>query len=273
MDYKIIACDLDGTLLNTKMEISPENISAIKELSKRGVHFVPCTGRTFEEIPEIVRNLDGVRFFIHSGGAVVYDKETGDKIDMCMSKEQVAFVIDTLKRYECFYTVRHNGKSYLDKTLQNKDFYYSHRLSDNCVKFLYTTNNAIDNFEEFCRSLDRVEMICTYFKFDSEKEECREIFKKAGVYSVVSSEYYNLEASDISAGKGKALLKLAEKLGFDKSQTIAMGDSKNDENAILLAGLSLVMSNGTDELKALADEIICSNDEHAVKYVLENYFN
>ena len=88
----------------------------------------------------------------------------------------------------------------------------------------------------------------------------------------MSSEPYNIECLDITSGKGVALLKLAEKLGFDKSQTMAVGDSKNDENSITLAGLGLAMKNASDELKRVADKVICSNNEHVVKYLLENYF-
>lgn len=272
MDYKIVACDLDGTLLNSKMEVTKENIEAIKALYNKGIVFVPCTGRTYAEIPREIRELPGVRYFIHSGGAVVYDKETGDRIEMCMTKEKANRVLDKAYSYSTFTVMRYKGKSYVDKVTCNEENYKAHRLSDNCRRFIFTTNNVIDSFKEFAYSLDNVEATCTYFKYAEEQEEFRKYFEETGLYQVVSSEPYNIECLDITSGKGIALLKLAEKLGFDKSQTMAVGDSKNDENSITLAGLGLAMENASDALKKVADKVICSNNEHVVKYLLEHYF-
>lgn len=272
MNYKIIACDLDGTLLNSKMEVTDENLEAIKKLGEMGIIFVPCTGRTFAEVPEEIRELPGVRYFIHSGGAVVYDKKTDQRIEMCMTKEKANRVLDKAYSYSTFTVMRYKGKSYVNKDTHNETCYVEHRLSENCRRFLFTTNNAIDNFKEFAYSLDNVEATCTYFKYAEEQEEFRKYFEETGLYQVVSSEPYNIECLDITSGKGVALLKLAEKLGIDNSETMAVGDSKNDENSITLAGLGLAMANASDELKKIADKVICSNDEHVVKYLLENYF-
>jgi len=271
MSYKIIACDLDGTLLNSKMEVTPENLEAIKKLGEMGIIFVPCTGRTFAEVPEEIRELPGVRYVIHSGGAVVFDKKTGERIEMCMTREKCDIVLDKVNEYHTFTVVRYNGKSYVNSRTHNEDCYIEHRLSENCRRFLFTTNNAIDDFEEFSRKVAPVEATCTYFKYQEEQDECREFFEKTGLFQVVSSEPYNIECLDITSGKGVALLKLAEKLGIDKSETIAVGDSKNDENSITLAGLGLAMANASDEIKKIADKVVCSNNEHVVKYLLENF--
>ena len=82
----LIITDVDGTLLHEKDGISKENLEAIKKLGEMGIIFVPCTGRTFAEVPEEIRELPGVRYVIHSGGAVVFDKKTGDPL-LCGSPE------------------------------------------------------------------------------------------------------------------------------------------------------------------------------------------
>ena len=66
--YKMVACDLDGTLLNSEFHVSQENKNAIKELSEKGIHFVPCTGRTLSEMREVA-NIPEVRYIIYSSGA------------------------------------------------------------------------------------------------------------------------------------------------------------------------------------------------------------
>ena len=69
MNYKLIACDLDGTLFDSEGNFSEENSRAITELLALGVHFVPTSGRTFSDIPECVRNHPSVRYIIYSSTA------------------------------------------------------------------------------------------------------------------------------------------------------------------------------------------------------------
>jgi len=79
MPYRLIAADLDGTLLNDSGEISDENLRAAEWLAGRGVWFVPATGRTLAEIPARVKNSPAVRRILHSNGAVLLDKESGER--------------------------------------------------------------------------------------------------------------------------------------------------------------------------------------------------
>ena len=90
MDYKLIACDLDGTLFNSDGIMSEENSAAITELALRGVHFIPSSGRTFSDIPNNVRNHPAVRYIIHSSGAVIFDKRTQSRISFCMPNKRSA---------------------------------------------------------------------------------------------------------------------------------------------------------------------------------------
>ena len=89
---------------------------------------------------------------------------------------------------------------------------------------------------------------------------------------MVEASEYNIEIMNIEAGKGNALYALCDLLGVDYEDTISMGDSDNDSSVTKAAGLGLAMANAVDSLKAIADEIICSNEEHGVEYVLNHYF-
>ena len=71
--YKILASDLDGTLFTTKVEVSPQNNSAIKELHEKGIYFVPSSGRTLCEIPKELTENPYIRFIIFSNGSTIYD--------------------------------------------------------------------------------------------------------------------------------------------------------------------------------------------------------
>ena len=95
MKYKVICSDLDGTLLDSESRLSPENASAISELAKRGIIFVPTTGRTMLELPEEIRTHKDVRYFIYSNGAGIYDVQK--KKDVCkrlLDKECIGKISD-----------------------------------------------------------------------------------------------------------------------------------------------------------------------------------
>ena len=269
--YRLVASDLDGTLLNSKVKLSPENHSAITQMAERGVYFVPSSGRTLEEIPAEIRDHAQIRYIIHSDGAVVYDKLTGDRIDLTMSHEVSMKLLEILWEYDTDLSVRYEGRSYVDDDTNHDDFHRYHRMSDAYRIFVYQTNHSVKQFRSFCRSMDRIEMICAFFHRDDEMAECRQRLLQMDEYMVAASEPYNLEVYSRDAGKGKALLRLAEQLGLDRSQTIAVGDSPNDRNMLECAGLGLAMENADDAIKELSDEVACHHDQHIAKYLLEKY--
>ena len=94
-DYKIIASDLDGTLLRGDMTVSEKNLSAMNELCEMGITLALTSGRTLYEIPEEVRENKNIRYITYSNGTAVYDKELGrDIISNRISKESVNAVFD-----------------------------------------------------------------------------------------------------------------------------------------------------------------------------------
>ena len=93
-----------------------------------------------------------------------------------------------------------------------------------------------------------------------------------GKFVVAASEPTNIEIYNKNAGKGTAMLRLADMLGVPRENTIAVGDSKNDMDMIKKAGLSLAVSNACDELKAAAHQTICPYTHHSADYILSHFF-
>ena len=121
--YKIVASDLDGTLLNKEQIVSEENFCAISEMSRLGVEFVPTTGRAMNEINPSLINSPDIRYIITSDGAVVYDMSTKKPIlTRYVSKDDTRFVLETLRPYNVFIVVHEGGKTYFDKNKYNPEF-------------------------------------------------------------------------------------------------------------------------------------------------------
>jgi HAD superfamily hydrolase (TIGR01484 family) len=103
-DIKIIALDLDGTLLDSQKRLSEANRAALEEAAAKGVHIVPTTGRFFGMMPQAVRDLPFVRYAITINGAQVYDRET----DTAIVREEIPLdmaldIIRLLEGYDVIY--------------------------------------------------------------------------------------------------------------------------------------------------------------------------
>ena len=271
MDYKLIGCDLDGTLFNSVGRLSEENSKAIDDLTRLGVHFVPSSGRTFSDIPEAVRNHPSVRYIIHSNGAVVLDKKTGERISFCMPKELSREVLSLLFSLETHISVRYHGSTHIDSLESSQESYEYYNVWSVHSELLDRYAVLTDNFKSAVMEFDGVEMICVFFRDNGDLLRVREILERNPRLNVVSACPYNLEITFSKADKGDALRALAEKLSLKISETIAVGDSENDISMIKASGLGLAMKNAADKVKDCADETICHCDDHAVKFIKENY--
>jgi Cof subfamily protein (haloacid dehalogenase superfamily) len=270
--YRVVVSDLDGTLLNEKKEISEENLLAIREMTERGVHFVASSGRSLDEMPtEIIEN-PYIRYISCSDGAVIYDKTTGEAIvKNYMPIDVVRECVKILRDYEILPMTHGGGKLYIDRDGYSHENYVYHNVTPAFEKVNGLLGIRVDDCLSELESSDEAELFCAFFRSSEELSECVERLLALGDVKIAASEKYNIEIYHKSAGKGRALYPLAEFLGCDISEIIAVGDSKNDVEMVEEAGLGLAMSNSMEELKAIADEVICSNEEHAAKYILENY--
>ena len=272
-NYKILSCDLDGTLFSGGATVSPENDRAMRALAARGVIFVINTGRTYTEVPEELKNHPAVSYIICSNGAAIYDKKNATRTALCMSKETSNKVLDILLDYDVSLSFRQEGVCYVNATAHNDEDYIAHRANAEWRYFFYLNSVPRHDFFSFFRHADEVEMTCAFFTDDRELNSAAARLSRLDGVQLASTSPANLEIFSAKAGKGTALLRLAESLGISAEDTIAVGDTTNDSDMILKAGLGLAMGNAFPELKAQAAATICRNTEHAVEYILKHYFS
>ncbi len=269
--FKIITSDLDGTLLNGQSEISSENLRAIDELTRRGIHFVPSTGRTFSELPKEIVSNPAIRYVIHSNGAVVLDRQTNQRSLTCIPNETTKQILDVLNSYETHITVRQDGNCFVDAALTDETSYDYYNVCEPHRVVVRKFAKYLDDLKVFCYQAEDVEVVSAFFHDVSKIADCRKQIEELGNLRVVAVDKYNLEIMNIHAGKGNALRALADMAGVDIADTISIGDSDNDESMIRAAGFGLAVSNAWESLKAAADAVICSNEEHVLDYVLAHY--
>lgn len=269
--YKLIASDLDGTLFDNHSEISEENYNAIKEMTEKGILFVPSSGRSFIELPDSIRNNPYIRYIVHSNGSVIFDKQTGNRTLNCISGAFVLAVFDIINSYPTHITIRANGRCYADTKKQTDEAYKRYNVQLGHGQLLKDYAEYVDDFDTFCKEIDNVELLSVFFENDEDMLECEKRLIETGKLLVAQAIEHNLEICSISAGKGNAIKCLSRELGIDIKDIIAVGDSDNDITALSCAGLGLAVSNACYNLKSVADKIICTNEEHAIKYIWDNF--
>ncbi len=249
-DNFIICSDLDGTLLNNKGEFSRENYEAIENFCKNGGAFTLATGRW----PSYLSDVAPKEFFkspiICCNGACIYDFKLQKILYECPLEEKVLEICDFLSKNDLHIsanvifralekqTITDFGKNMaLIRDMFKKTIYKIVLVMDDSEKTVDLKNLLVKNFGE-------------YFNFSRSWATGLEILNK-------------------NTTKGDALKILKEMI--DKKRTlICVGDYENDITMIDAADIGCVVENAVPELKSIADKIICSNDEHAIKYIIEN---
>lgn len=272
MHYRLVASDLDGTLLRNDQSLSRENAVAIAEMVAQGVEFAVSTGRTFGEIPLALQEEPNIRWFICSDGGLIYDKQEKRSYTMCMEGALQKLVLDTLFESGCFFTAHCEGVSYYDSSRMVPEEFAYHNVSPYFQQLVRQFDKpAPEDFRSFCYAMNGIEQITAFFHSDELLAGCRQKLLDTGLVESAWSNPCYMELFHARAGKGRGLLRLSEILGISPADTVAIGDTANDSAILLAAGLGLATDNAKPELKAIADAVICSNEEHVAKYVLEHY--
>lgn len=264
MDIKLIAIDLDGTLLDSKKHLPDANRQALIQCVQKGIWIVPCTGRTVHGIPAEIKDISGIRYAITTNGAVIEDMEENAVIDTQMlSWEHALELLNLVDSYHVMYD------PYIDRRGITEPRFYEHLaeygLSSELQEMVYQTRDVHPNIIEFVEKNHKpVEKINLFFPNMEERARLRAELEKRGDVLITSSLPNNLEINAFGATKGEAILRLASHLGISGKQTMAIGDGENDFSMIKKAGTGVAMKNGSKELRGAADYITDSNDENGV---------
>ena len=272
MDIRLIAVDLDGTLLNDKKELTPRTKRALELAAAKGVYIVPATGRTFGGVPEVIHALPFVRYGLCINGGSVWDAA----LDGPLCKAEIPFdraeeVFDLIESYDVMYDCYVDGWGKTDRRFfDHLEKYVDDPHVRNLIR---ATRVPVDNFREYIRELGHDIQKIILFIQDKERHDhvMKEIATILPDMNVTAALTCNIELNHKNANKGIALRYLCEHLGFSVENAMACGDGGNDKEMIRAAGFGVVMENGTDDLKQIADFVTKSNEEDGVAYAIERF--
>ena len=289
--YRLIAVDLDGTLLNSYGEVTDYSKKIIKKLIENGIKFIIASGRPIDSIKTIAKEIGSDEYFIAGNGAIIYDIKK-DKViyEKYLSKSKVLEIIKICEKNSISYNV------YTDKTIlatglkYNVLYYYKENLKKEEDK--KTNIHIVNDMYEHVKNLKEDKFLKITICEDNESIFNSIMKKIKNINGIdildvshmsrkvinqgteeVSIEYYYTEISLSNVDKWTAIEYLIEKLGIKKEEVIAIGDNMNDKKMIENAGLGIVMEGSTPGVTEVADEIAPSNNEDGVTKILQKYYN
>ena len=271
MSIRLIALDLDGTTLNSAKHISERTRHALEAAAKQGMHIVVATGRPFAALPKDVFEIEAIRYMLTSNGAAITDLKSGEIFyENCLSPKTVEATVAMLQDTEYILEGFIAGKAYIEKDYY--EYVQRTRTSFRDVNYILETRNPVENLCGFLLAhREHVENINVNFEDMSCKPALRELLLTLPDATITTSFKNNLEIGGPTTSKAEALRQLGKKLGITREEMMAAGDSPNDIAMLQEAGIAVVMGNGEEEVKAIADYITSDNDHDGVGEAVEKF--
>lgn len=261
--YRLCAVDMDGTLLTSDNRITDATIDAIRAVSGRGIYFCLTTGRPPVAVMPYQRALGlDTPIIVYNGGRIVDPDGSETLFERTLDRQNALDVMLTGMEIGATMCLWAKDRLYANTVNERSEFYRQVSGAEMTVPG--------DILPLAGKNIMKIVMCGTPDEISRYQSAARE--RLGDTVSIASSGPEFLEFFDRRVSKGAALEKLCGILGIDVSETIAIGDSYNDEQLLRAAGLGIAMGNAPDEIKDICAEVTASNDEDGVRLVLEKYF-
>lgn len=266
--YRLIALDMDGTLLRSDKSLDPATVRDIEEAAGQGVQAVYGTGRAMIELLSYVRQIPAMRYAVCLSGALVYDfKEQKSIFRRELSGAYVGEIASMAEKYDAmlhFLTERESIVR-VDQVSHMSDFH----MGIYQPMFLELTRKVDDMAEEAGR-YDSIPKVNVYFRSARDRAEAYEALKHLPL-SFAFAEGASLEMNAAGVTKASGLRALANYLGISMEETVGIGDADNDRAMLEAVGLSVAMGNASDDIRVLCDVATEDNDHNGVGKAIRRY--
>ena len=289
--YKLVAIDLDGTMLNSYGIVTQNTKEAIKKVQEKGIEVIIASGRPIDSIKTIAKEIESENYFISGNGAILYDIKKDEIIyENILKKAKKLEIIKICEENSIYYNI-YTEKEILAKSLNYNVLYYYKENLDKEEK----NKTHIKIVEDLYKYLEeRNEKIIKITICDKNKSIFNSILKKLKTIDdievlevshmsrkmirqgteEVPIEYFYTEISAKNVDKWYAIKMLAEKLNIKKEEIVAIGDNVNDEKMLKEAGLGIAMGQSSPKITKISNYTTNNNNEegvaNALKYIILN---
>jgi Cof subfamily protein (haloacid dehalogenase superfamily) len=279
---KLIAIDLDGTLLSSNIEISEENVQAIQKAQEAGHVVMICSGRAPEDIKTVIAQTPLKCPVAGSNGTMVLadnkllsqisiDKNNVKSVANILNEKKYPFKIYSSQGIFVASTWTERMLAFLE---QNQEV--SKGLTPKEYKFMTEQPKETDSIKIFDHiddvlNKENIAIQKFFIPTISGKTELISTLKEIDGISITTSGPFNIEIMDTNGHKGNGIKVMAEYYNIPIENTVAIGDNFNDVPMLEVAGLSVAMGNADPSVKDIADVVTLTNNEHGVAHAIEKY--
>ncbi|HIX30716.1 MAG TPA: Cof-type HAD-IIB family hydrolase [Firmicutes bacterium] len=276
MAIRLIGLDLDGTLFNSRKELTAHTCAVLAKAVRRGIHVVPATGRPRVGLPQQLLTIPGIQYAVVTNGAAVCDLRGGKRLFTdCMDSDDAAEILRRTRPLEVVQGAFSGDWGYMEdidrRRIRRLD------LVREMQDYLIASRKVVDDLAVFARGQkEGIEKIVINFIKDETgapmwREETENVVRDYPSVTFMSGGIGNIEIIRRGVGKGTALLRLGERLGVAAEEIMAVGDSENDLDMIRKAGLGVAMANSERAVLDCADYVTASNDEDGAAAAIERF--
>ncbi|TVY06868.1 Cof-type HAD-IIB family hydrolase [Paenibacillus cremeus] len=260
--YKMLAIDIDDTLINDEKQITPGTKQALAEAMAQGVIVTLATGRMYASAKQLASQLElNVPLITYQGSLVKNAIDDQVLYERNVPESAARLIFDYCARQDLHL------QAYVDDILYVKEDNAKAQAYAELSKIPFT---VYPDFAELAgKSSTKLLMIDEPAKLDRVAQELRGLLGQQ--VHITKSKPHFLEVTHFEGTKGHALSHLADHFGLELEQVIGIGDSWNDREMLEVAGLGVAMGNAVDSLKEIADYVTLSNNEDGVKHVVEKF--
>ena len=269
---KLIASDMDGTLLNEKHKIDKETVEAIRKAEEAGIIFAISTGREYDTVEPLLKEnnircqcvlMNGAEYRDEDGNIledINIEIDTATKIINILQEEKVSARIFTNKGIYTTDTKEEALKEMLYRTMSfNPELTQEEALEIAKVQPYFIQLKYIVNLDEFLNSGIEVRKFVAFHNNIELINKMKRVIAELNGIAVSSSFRDNIEITHVTAQKGIILAKVAEKMGFKREEVLVLGDSFNDYSMFTEFTESVAMGNAIPEIKEIAKYITDTN--------------
>ncbi|MCT8977083.1 Cof-type HAD-IIB family hydrolase [Clostridium sp. CX1] len=283
---KLIATDLDGTLLNSNHEISQENSEALRLAKEKGIEIAIATGRTYSDARHLCKKADINAHIISNNGSLIFSKEGKKLKSWTIDKDSLEYVLNWLNENEYLYEIStaenlfipHNAEDLLRKDFdiaKTNNSSLKEELINNMITLIFSQkgikpvkckDDILKSNLDFCS--------ITAVSFDKNKlNHSRDHYRKFKELSMVISNEYNFELVNKDASKGNSLEYLSKHLEIPLESVAAFGDNYNDVSMFKKVGISVAMGNADDDIKKICKYVSLSNNLNGVAHFIGDFIS
>lgn len=269
--YRVIALDMDGTVLDDGKRMSERTKAAIHRAIAAGKEVIFCTGRSYAEMEEILEEFPDMHYLCGESGAMLYDLQKKRPVRVISIPLEVRRKLwKIVQGREIMPQLFSEGRAIINAS----QLYQMERFQMGVYQKAYEkVSTLVEDVIQTSLEVANAEKINLYHISPAQREETFRLLNAENLaLTIVYSEISSLECSPLGLSKASGLQAVCDVLGISLDQVVMVGDADNDLEALKAAGLAVAMGNANERVKAICDVQVADNNHDGCAEAIERYF-